>query len=66
MTRERYSAQRDLTATLNYAVPTGPHLILYLCGTSDKPHKGLRLGGEWAGKLPLRCPMCVHGRKGGK
>jgi hypothetical protein len=58
MTRERYSAARDLTAALNYAIPTGPHLILYMCR-----HKGLRLGGEWVGKLPMRCPMCVHGKK---
>lgn len=55
---QRYSTQRDLTASLNYAIPTGPHFLLYLCA-----HKGLRLGGEWRGRVPLRCPMCAHGRK---
>ena len=56
---QRYSAQRDMTAALPYAIPTGPHLLLYMCN-----HKGLRLGGEWRGKLPMRCPMCVHAKKG--
>jgi hypothetical protein len=64
---ERYSSTRDVTSTLRIAIPTGPHLIQYLCrGPDGVEHKGLRLGGEWQGKLPLRCPMCVHGRKGGK
>lgn len=58
MTQQRYSATRDMTSALRIAIPTGPHLILYIrC-----EHKGLRLGGEWQGRLPMRCPMCVHKR----
>jgi hypothetical protein len=61
---ERYSSTRDVTSTLRIATPTGPHLIQYMCREPNNGphHKGLRLGGEWQGKLPMRCPMCVHAK----
>ena len=48
------SNTRDLTAVVRCAQPSPHMMLLYLaCG-----HKGLRAGGLFRGKLPMRCPAC--------
>lgn len=58
MSQPRYSTQRDLTASLPYAIPTGPHLLLAMCG-----HKTTRVGAEMRGQIVMRCPKCKEARK---
>ena len=52
------SSVADVSAVLRCAQPSLPQPLMYLCGTANQPHKGLRAGGMFRGKLPMRCPAC--------
>lgn len=54
-----YSAKRDLTASLRIAVPTGPLLMLAMCG-----HKTVRAGAEMRGRIVWRCAACALAKRG--
>ena len=50
----RLSPEPDRTATQRGAVPTGPHLLLAMCG-----HKTARTGAQMRGTIAMRCVACV-------
>lgn len=54
----RYQSQPDNTMKQPVGGGGMDMRLLYLCGTSRDPHKGLRTGGKFRGWLPVQCPAC--------